>query len=431
MHKKLRVLIIAEACNPTFTSVPLVGYNLANALAQRDDLEITLVTHTRNKAALELDPLAKLVRIHFIDNEAIARPLHKISKLLRGGQGLSWTTGTAMAWPGYMYFEKLVFRQFRENFRNHEFDIIHRVTPLTPTMGSPLSSLVSTPMVIGPLNGGLPWPKEYPELRKQEREWLVPVRNLYKYLPYFRSTYKRLAAVISGSRHTATEVPKYFKGLKFEMPENGINTTRFPLDRIWLESGTRFRFITVGRLVPYKGTDMILDAMGGSELLKQCELIVVGDGPQRYALEEQISALDLSNVRLLGWKDQNELSAELRAAQVFIFPSLREFGGGVVLEAMASGLPCVIADYGGPAELVDSSCGILLPLKSRQEMVSNLRSAMESLMKDPTRCKTLSKNGIEKVRGDYTWQAKAEKIAAIYRKILDTQLPANSQRPTA
>ena len=51
-----------------------------------------------------------------------------------------------------------------------EFDLIHRVTPLTPTMGSPLAGLTDVPLLIGPLNGGLPWPKEYPELRRKERE---------------------------------------------------------------------------------------------------------------------------------------------------------------------------------------------------------------------------------------------------------------------
>jgi glycosyltransferase involved in cell wall biosynthesis len=416
MNKKLRVLVIAEACNPSFTSVPLIGYNLTHALALRDDLEITLVTHIRNKTALEMDPLSK----HFIDNEAIARPLHKLGHFLRGDKGLSWTIGTAMSWPGYMYFEKMLFRQFRSKFNDQQFDVIHRITPLTPTMGSPLASLVTTPMVIGPLNGGLPWPKEYPELRRQEREWLVPVRNLYKHLPFFSSTYKRLAAVISGSKHTATEVPINFSGQRFEMPENGIDTLRFPLDRVWLETGKPFRFITVGRLVPYKGTDMVLDAMAESEILRQCELTVVGDGPQRQTLEEQVSRLDLvGNVRLLGWKSQSELSAELREAQVFVFPSLREFGGGAVLEAMASGLPCVIADYGGPAELVDSSCGILLPLTPRAEMVSNLRHAMEHLVNDPAHCKTLSKNGIEKVRSHFTWSAKAKKIVGIYRCVIN------------
>ena len=88
-------------------------------------------------------------------------------------------------------------------------------------------------MLLGPLNGGLPWPRAYPELRRQEREWLVPVRKLYRYLPYYRATYCRLAGVIAGSRHTATEVPRAFAGCRFYLPENGVDPGRFALASGW------------------------------------------------------------------------------------------------------------------------------------------------------------------------------------------------------
>ena len=170
----IRVLLIAEACNPTWTSVPLVGYNIARALSARPDLKVTLISHIRNRAALQTDPLTRQADVHFIDNEWLASPLHKLASKLRGGQSLSWTIETAMAWPSYMVFEKTVARQFSRQLSTDTFDLIHRLTPLSPTMGSPLASLTEIPMLMGPLNGGLPWPKDYPDLRHQEREWLVP-----------------------------------------------------------------------------------------------------------------------------------------------------------------------------------------------------------------------------------------------------------------
>ena len=198
------------------------------ALSERPDLDLTLVTQVRNRSALEADPIATQARFCFVDNEFIARPLHRLSTRLRGGTSLSWTTNTALDWPAYMVFERQVFRRFSSQFKNREFDLIHRMTPLSPTMGSPLASLVDVPMIIGPLNGGLPWPKEYPELWRQEREWLVPLRDLYKCLPYYRSTYRRLCGVISGSRHTAMEIPAYFTGRRFYHPENGLDPERSP-----------------------------------------------------------------------------------------------------------------------------------------------------------------------------------------------------------
>jgi glycosyltransferase involved in cell wall biosynthesis len=417
--RRLRILLIAEACNPTWTSVPLVGYQLSRALALRPDLEVTLATHIRNRPALAADPLAEMANICYIDNEWLARPLHRLSRLVRGGQALSWTIDTAMAWPAYMAFERQLHRQMERQLTSGTYDLIHRVTPLTPTMGSPLAALTDVPMLIGPLNGGLPWPAEHPELRHQEREWLVPVRGLYKRLPFYGSTYRHLAGVIAGSRHTASEVPSTFIGRRFYLPENGVDPARFPIADSWPEPAGRFTFITVGRLVPYKGADLIIEAMAGSEELRRCNLVVVGDGPQRGALEQQIGRHGLeANVQISGWVDQPSLARMLGSAQTFVFPSLREFGGGVVLEALAKGLPSVVVDYGGPAELVTPDCGILLPMRSRGELVTSLQKAMVALAADPDRCRRLGAAACQRVRDEFTWDVKAERIAAMYRQTL-------------
>src|SRR5947209_10755668 len=198
MSDRLRVLLIAEQCHPDWPSVPLEGYHHARALAARPDLAVTLVTHVRNRAALTADPILGRVPTYFVDNEWIARPLHRLSRLLRGGDRLAWTVETAMAWPSYVAFEHHVWHRFRRDLRAGRFDLVHRLTPLTPTVGSALAAWAPVPMVAGPLNGGLPWPRQFPDLWKREREWLVPLRRTYRLLPYFHSTYRHLAGVIAG-----------------------------------------------------------------------------------------------------------------------------------------------------------------------------------------------------------------------------------------
>jgi glycosyltransferase involved in cell wall biosynthesis len=416
---KLRVLLLAEHCNPTWPSVPLVGYHQVRALPTRDDLAVTLVTHVNNRAALAGDPLSQRADIHFVDNEWLARPIWKLSKLLRGGEKLAWTVAAAMSWPASIVFELQAHARLSHQLSAGRFDIVHRLTPLTPTIGMPFAVRTQVPSLLGPLNGGLPWPKEYPELRRREREWLAPLRQAYRLMPYFRATYQHLAGVISGSRHTASEIPRHFGGRRYYLPENGIDPERFPLASAWPEPQKRFRFVTIGRLVPYKGFDLTLEAMGQSDALRQCELVIIGDGPQRAELESLTDLWKLRDVvHFRGNIDNAAIAKELRSAQVFVFPSLREFGGGVVLEAMASGLPCVVVDYGGPAELVNSDSGILLPMRRRDEMVANLRAAMESLASDSARCRTMSAAGVARVRDHFTWSAKADRIAAIYRDIV-------------
>lgn len=419
MADTIRVLLIAEACNPTWTSVPLVGYNFARALAERPELRVTLVTHIRNREGLSTSDIGKLAEIEFIDNEWIANPVYRFARWLRGGNQLSWTIDTALAWPSYVVFEQIVRRQFGQRLQRGEFDLIHRVTPLSPTAVDPLAGKTDVPMVAGPLNGGLPWPREFPELVRREREWLVPLRKLYRLLPYHRSTYRHLAGVIAASRATAAEIPRHFRGRRLYMPENGVDPSRFPISERWTPPTGRFRLVTVGRLVPYKGLSLTLEAIRRSPELRECELIVIGDGPDRADHERFIAQHGLATcVSIRGQLPQAELASEMRQSQAFVFPSLREFGGGVVLEAMASALPCLIVDYGGPAELITEQTGVKLPMRRREELVELLRIAMEELTADPERCRRLGEAAAAEVREHYTWQAKAERIVQFYRETL-------------
>ena len=420
--RKLRILLIAELCHPHWASSPLVAYSLAKALSQRDELDVTLVSQVRSRQALESDPIAEKAALHFIDNEFVARPLHRVGELLRGGSQLSWTTAIAASWPGYIIFERMVHRRFGGDLRAHSFDLIHRLSPISPTMGSPLATLSNVPMLIGPLNGGLPWPAEYPELQKQEHEWLARVRGLYRWLPYYRSTYRHARGVIAGSLHTAGEIPAWFRGCRYYMPENGLDPERIALGSEWMPPapGRKFRFVTLGRLVPYKGMDLIIQAMAQSTALQRdAELHVIGDGPYRTTLEAQVSEHGLSSiVTFMGWVEHTKLQDHLHRAHAFVFPSLREFGGGVVIEAMASGLPPIVVDYGGPGELVTDKCGIRLPMAPRKQLVSRLSESMESLLHDPDWCRRMSREGIDRVRRNFTWPQKAAQIVTIYRDLL-------------
>jgi glycosyltransferase involved in cell wall biosynthesis len=420
--RKLRILIVADLCSPRMTSVPLEAYSLAKAFSARDDLDITLVTQRLSREVLESDPIAKRARLHFIQVPSYAVHWLRLGIRLLAPQQLSWTTRAAIGWPVHMLFERMVFRQFRAELRGGSFDLIHRISPVSPTYGSPLASLTEVPMIIGPLNGGLPWPSAYPNLRVQEREWLVPVRGLYRWLPYYRSTYRHIRGVIAGSWHTATEVPTWYRGRRYYVPENGVDPERIPIAAAWRppEPGQRFRFVTVGRLVPYKGYDLILQAMALSEELRRdAELLVIGDGPCRAALEGQASELGLSSiVTFAGQVEHSELQEHLHRAQAFAFPSLREFGGAVVLEAMASGLPPIVVNYGGPGELVTDECGIRLPMARREELVGQLSGAMTTLLRDPDQCRRLSDAGIDRVRRGFTWSRKAAQFVTIYRDVL-------------
>lgn len=424
----IRVLLIAEACNPTWTSVPLVGFQIARAIARRPDVEATVVTHVRNRDGIATSDLADNAEVHYIDNEFVAAPAYQLARVLRRGEDLGWTFATALHWPSYVVFEHMVWRQLGRQLRDRQFDLIHRVTPLSPTAVSPLAARAPVPMIVGPLNGGLAWPKEYPELVAQEREWLVPLRRAYRFLPYHRSTYRNLAGVISGSTSTAAEVSSYFRGAHFSVPENGIDDDVFPVATDWPEPRGRFRFVTAGRLVPYKGLSLTLEAIRRSPVLRECELVVIGDGPDLPTHRQFVAEHGLDDcVTFVGNVPHDAVAQHLRRAQAFVFPSLREFGGAVVLEAMASALPSIVVDYGGPSELLDDRAGIKLPMRPREELVPLLQSAMERLATDHSRARAMGDEAARRAV-DHTWRSRAERFEEIYRDVLRTTSPSSTAR---
>jgi glycosyltransferase involved in cell wall biosynthesis len=410
--------LLAEACNPAWPGEPLIGYNMASALAARDDLELTIVTQVRNKAALAGDRLATRAKLLFVESEFIAKPLFHLARLLQRSTSVTWTVSTALAWPSYIVFEWMVYRQLRDQLKQRAWDLVHRLTPISPGMAGPFAGRSDIPMLLGPLNGGLPWPAEHADRQADEGERFATWRKLHARLPYYRSTLTKAAGVIAGSRYTAGRLPRDLKGKKFFMPENGVDPLRFPLADAWPEPKGAFRFVSVSRLVPVKAIDLILEAMRESPRLRACQLRIVGDGPERPYLESLVQDYRLEHaVEFLGWLDQTGVARELSSAQAFVFPSVKDFGGGALFEAMSAALPSIVVDYGGPGDLVTPETGIRLRLQDRERLTADLRTAMERLADDLPLCRRMGATAVALIREQHTWDVKAARLVEIYRSI--------------
>lgn len=430
--RRLRVLVIAEAANPEWVSVPLVGWSIATALRAHHDVHI--VTQIRNRDAFLRAGLAEGQDFTAIDSEAVARPIWKLAEVLRMGKGKGWTMVTALSSKlAYPYFERKLWQAFGPRILAGDFDIVHRVTPLTPTANSliaPRCARAGVPFVMGPLNGGVPWPRGFDAERRREREWLSYVRGAYRLSPARSRMIRAASAIIAGSRHTASEFAVARDRITL-IPENGIDPARFSL-RADQPGTLPIRCAFVGRLVPYKGPDMLIEA--AEPFLRDGSMVldILGDGPLMPVLKDMLAQKGLAHaVTLHGWIDHREVQGLLSRSQLLTFPSVREFGGGVVLEAMALGIVPVIADYAGPGELVTPGTGIKVPMGSRAEVVAGFRDALAALIAAPETIPAVAAAALARVEQHFTWDRKARQIGAIYDWVLDPKGPIPQPVPLA
>lgn len=427
-----RVLVIAEAANPELVSVPLVGWSIATALRAHHDVHI--VTQIRNRDAFLRAGLVEGRDFTAIDTEAVARPTWKLAEILRMGQGRGWTMVTALTSKlAYPYFERKLWATFGPRIRAGEFDIVHRVTPLTPTASSliaPRCRKAGVPFVVGPLNGGVPWPRGFDAERWREREFLSYFRDIYRLSPGRRRMIRAASAIIAGSRHTASEFAAARDRLTL-IPENGIDPARFSLRAA--QPGTLpLRCAFVGRLVPYKGPDMLIEAAEPFLRDRTMMLDIIGDGPLMPVVQGLVADRGLAqSVTLHGWIDHKDLQSLLAQSQLLTFPSVREFGGGVVLEAMALGVVPVIADYAGPGELVTEGTGVKVPMGGRAEVIAGFRAALARLVAAPETIPALAAAALARVNEHFTWDRKARQIGRIYGWVLNPRGPIPQPVPLA
>lgn len=413
-----RALLIAEAANPEWFSVPLVGWSLATAIAREIDAHI--VTQVRNREAFLRAGLREGVDFTAIDSEAIQRPFWKLATWLRGGQSMGWTTQTALASLTYPHFEHLVWKQFGPRVRAGEFGVVHRITPLTPTAPSSLArrcAKAGVPFVLGPLNGGVPWPQGFDQERRREKEWLSYVRKAYRWLPGIRQTYRFASRVLAGSRFTLGDLPSPYRSKYAYMPENGIDPARFWQTVQKREEGP-LRAAFVGRLVPYKGADMLLESARDLLQTGALSIDIIGDGPMMDELQAYVQQHELqSAVTFHGWVPNDKVQDLLCCSEVLAFPSIREFGGGVVLEAMALGVVPVVVDYAGPGELVTPETGFKVAIGSRADIVAGFNAVLTRLVASRGPLHERSDAARLRVQQEFLWPVKARKIVQMYREL--------------
>jgi glycosyltransferase involved in cell wall biosynthesis len=175
------------------------------------------------------------------------------------------------------------------------------------------------------------------------------------------------------------------------------------------------RLVCVGRLLPRKGHALLLDAVAAlARADVACELVLIGDGPERPALEARSRALGIAaSVRFRGWTGEEQVRRDIVAARALVLPSFAEGLAVVLMEALALGRPVVCSDVGGHAELVESGVnGWRIPAGSQEALVAALREVLGSA---PAELARLGRAGHARVRERHDAGREAARLAALLR----------------
>ena len=150
----------------------------------------------------------------------------------------------------------------------------------------------------------------------------------------------------------------------------------------------------VGRLLEWKGLAVALKAVSAiHQSFPGLRFVIAGDGPARTRLEKLSRQLGLADiVEWAGWRTQPQLEQHYRAADLLLFPSMRDSGGMAVLEALAHGLPVLCTDLGGPGHIVNETCGRAVPTHglNQEQLAGKFSHTLREFLDAPDRMHSLS-----------------------------------------
>ncbi len=330
----------------------------------------------------------------------------------------SFKKGARGAVPYFAMWQKGLEAVARKIHAQDPVHITHHLTFASSWIGSGLANL-EVPFVWGPVGQHPRVPDDAilgSDLSFRAREVCkTRVRGVGSQTPLLQSTLDNSDVILSLGLEFEKRIPQQYQYKTVHMLAAGVND--FDFANLDFERKRVMEIVFVGRLTDLKGVRLAMEAFGKLRYRQPLtRLTFIGDGERRAWLQARTKELGLGDaVRTFGQVSHNKVLERMRAADLFLFPSF-EGGGMVVLEAMASGLPVICLDRGGPAEMVAHNNGLAVPYKSFDDAAESLALAMEVMAKNDNLRQHVARNGAKWVHHTATWKSKGEKLDWIYNQ---------------
>jgi glycosyltransferase involved in cell wall biosynthesis len=365
----MRILLSVFACSPKWGSEPGVGWHWATELARHH--EVTLITHSYfadHFRELPSNALPANMRIEYVN---VAPPLGQFHEQLLNSQAY------------YLYWQWFAYKHARKLTQTQSFDLIHHLT--LGTFRYPIfMGFLGLPLAVGPIGGGERAPHRfYANLPLRERLKEV-IRDLVIHSfwidPIAQLGLSKATAIYCRTSQTRDSLPNYLRKNTVIANEIGAPQVTRPAAITPKASSSTFHALFAGRLLGWKGAHLAIHAINKARHKGvDVHLTIIGSGPLASHLKSLAKQLNVSrHITFLAQIPQPDLFSRYEQADVFLFPSLHDSGGTVVLEALSRGVPVICLDLGGPAEFINKECGTIIPTKglSMDEVTTKLGNAL-------------------------------------------------------
>jgi glycosyltransferase involved in cell wall biosynthesis len=416
--ERLGVLIVAENASMDMGGESSLAVRWFLGLL-KEGVDVHLLVHDRRKPELDEFLSGFASRIHYVPDVLIQKISWKLGKTLP-----SHVKSFTSEWLVHLVTQFMQRRAARSLIEQFNIDIVHEPTPVTPRLPSMMYGL-GVPVVIGPMNGNMTYPPGFQSGFFLERAFVPVARRLAGLANYLIPGKLRAEVLLVANERTRLALPLGCRGKVEILCENGVEPEIWQRpDDLPARPADGLRLAFLGRLVGWKGVDIVLDVF--AEVKRQtpsAELWIIGDGPELPRLQRQAESLGLSGaVTFHGWTAPQECPRLLAQCDVFLYPSVFDCGGAVVLEAMSLGLTVVALNWGGPGDYLASGGGVLIEPSGRRQSVVELARAVQSLT--PSKRRELGEAAQHMIADHYTWPAKIRQILRVYQQAATGAVPS-------
>lgn len=388
-------------------SEPYVGWNWAKIVGDKFDLHV--ITREHHRIAIS-NACLKDVTFHYFDLPGFKRLDHR-SK---------WMKLYYLLWQGMVFFKVILLHvRFR-------YELVHHVTYNNLDVPGFLWLLPNTKFVWGPVGGGqvpaAAFKRVFGDRGWRKQLLRAALKKGARYNPIVRLALWRASVVMFANRDTEGR----FAGVSIKRSRIVLETAISPAPgtRERAFGGTSdFSVLWVGQVEPRKALMMAIDAIafiavrGASR--RRIVLDVVGDGPELEKMRQEVVSRNLEDiVRIHGKVTFSDVGGFFERADLFLFTSVQDTSGNVVLEAMSHSVPTIALNHQGVKEILGQGGGVLVEPNTYEGTCEGIAREVVRLCGDDEARIGLGREARQSVVDNFSWSAKSRMIKDIYYEIL-------------